>query len=192
MATVKCYLEADARISTDAGTLTNNYYNSVLATNSGYDWRFVIRPDLSDIPSGAEITSVTFHIYKEGGSDSTTDETLYRLRRSWIETQVSGSKATSGVSWTTVGAESTVSDRYSTQAGNIAQGGDSEWCEAEITVSEFEALLTNNTGFLIKRTDGSSGDKLWTSREGSTVGSAYAPYFNVTYVSQMNQVIIIS
>lgn len=191
MATVQIPIEADARICTNGFCDTDNFGNHNLATNETYEWRIILRPDLSSIPESADIESVKFYMYQEGGSDSSVVESIYRLRREFVENEVTGQRASSGVNWTTDGAESTASDRYAALAGSLTFNNSRGWESCDIDVTEFEALLTTNTGFLIKRTTGSAGDKTFTSSEGVTAGLDYAPYFEVTYVSSASQQIII-
>jgi len=192
MSTIFVYLEADARISTNSYAKNSNYGGANLATNSVYEWRSVIRPNVSAIPAGATITAVTFHLYQEGGSDTSGVETLYRLRRTFVENEVTGDRASNGEGWTTDGAESTASDRYATAAGTLTFADDQGWQECAINLSEFQELIdTENTGFLIKRTSGGTSDKTFTSREGVSVGINKAPYFEVEYEASSGQQIII-
>ena len=180
MAIIDLPIEADCRIGTNSGVLDTNYessFGNFWHTNGSYEWRTVLRPNLSTLPAAAVISSVVLYLFVEGGTDNQNVDNLYRLRRQFVETEVTGRRARSGVNWTTYGAENTESDRYPTSAGTITvPNSTQQWRTMSISVSEFNALVLNNYGFLLKQVSGNL-ERYYRSRS----YSGYAPYFRVTY-----------
>lgn len=84
--------------------------------------RSLIQWDLSSIPSNATITAVTFKIYDRGGDLSSNDRTfdIFRVRRNWVENEVTWNVYSSGNSWSTAGAGNTTDDREGTAIGSVA------------------------------------------------------------------------
>lgn len=158
-----------------------NYGSLVSITTNGsltYDSRICIRPNLSSLPTGVVITSVKLHLYvRSDAVAGTVTDYAYRLRRVFVENQVTWNSWSSGNGWTTAGAESTVGDRYSTLMGSVTHSIVNGWIEINLDVNEFRALITSNTGILIKRSDTNNTNKTHQSRD----NASNTPYFEVEY-----------
>jgi len=180
MATINLPVEADCRISTNLSTVTTNYESSFpnyWHTNPTYEWRTVLRPSFGTLPVDAIISAVTLYVYIEGGDSGAGNHRFYRLRRIFVENEVTGARARVGTNWTTYGAENTSSDRYSTQSAVLyVPDNTKQWRSCAFNVSEFNALRSSNTGYILKATDG-SGERYFRSR----TYSGYSPYFTVIY-----------
>jgi hypothetical protein len=70
--------------------------------NAGTDKRrSLIQFDFSSLPPGAVITAVTFQIYLSTSVLSDNNRTIraYRLKRNWVENEVTWNSYSSGNSW---------------------------------------------------------------------------------------------
>jgi hypothetical protein len=74
--------------------------------------------DLSSIPDNALLTTVTLTlaVNNDGGMEATDDVKAYRLKRNWVESQVTWNDYSSGNSWQTAGAAG-ANDRESSHVG---------------------------------------------------------------------------
>lgn len=182
MASIDLPFSADNAISTNSYAYNNVYNDNYLHTHGSYEWRSLIRPNFASLPANAIISAVALHICNEGGTNSNTIDSVYHLRseRVFVETQATGRSYKTGYLWTTVGAESTVSDRYSTSVCsiNIPTNAPQQFYSFSFDVSSFISDWASGAGFLIKRTGGDTGaERYFRSR----TYSGYTPFFRVTY-----------
>ena len=180
MATIDLPVQEDCFICTNSANWDTNFGNhNFYLTNGSYEWRTLIRPNFSSLPASAVISAVSLFLCNEAGPSASRTDSFYRLRRMWVELQATGHIWKTGSNWSTIGAENTSYDRYSTLMGTITipYPHSQIYYSCSLSVSEFDALRSLNTGILIKRTGGNLSDGYY--RSSQYTGSA--PYFRVTY-----------
>lgn len=98
---------------------TNNY--STEASSQAYP--FLLRPDLSGLPSDATVTDAfwTFGINSGAGDPQTV--TIQRALRAWVENQASHNDYSTGNAWTTGGAGGDGTDRVATTSASMSYPG---------------------------------------------------------------------
>ena len=148
--------------------------------------RSIIEFDFSTIPTGSIISSVTASLWIST-DDATTNLTQrwYRLKRAWVEAEVTWNEYSSGNSWQTAGAGG-ANDRDSSDSGRktIAHTatGEVQWTDWDI--DEIEAMVgagpawTNN-GFLIK--DDLESNHRWIYKSSDNATAAERPKMVIEY-----------
>lgn len=127
MATVT--LNATAAVHIELDNPTSNFNGNAFITIG--EWNGGAQTDRgllnfnvagAGIPSNATITTVTLRIYDEGLNYSSNDRTMrvYRLLRSFTNTQCTWNKADSSTNWGTAGCANTTTDREATDVGSIS------------------------------------------------------------------------
>lgn len=145
--------------------------------------RSLIKFNLSSL-MGLTINSIKLRARIVDGelSSNARDQSVYILRRNWIETEATWNKATSAVSWGTAGAANTSTDRYSTAIGttNIpASPVTGDWYEWTLNLTEMQKMITGtytNNGFILQAATEANDQIRYSSREG-----ADAPQLLVTF-----------
>jgi hypothetical protein len=108
---------SDASLRSDA-TTTNYGSATTLLIDGSPDYATVIKWDLSSIPAGKQITAATITMNVTDRSSGTYE--LYALRRPFVESEVTWTRASVGVNWSTAGANNTTTDRESTILAPVA------------------------------------------------------------------------
>lgn len=167
---------------------TTNYGTSILlltgeASNIN---RFLIKWDLSSIPSNAIVSSAVLSIYVNSDySNNARTLSAYRVLRVWTEAGVTWNKYDGSNDWGTAGCSNTTSDREATDIGNASVGANPVvGSEIAITLTAskvqewISGSLTNN-GLLLK-VDTENADSMWYhSHEGTTAN--LRPKLVITY-----------
>ena len=117
--------------------------------------RSLIKFDLSSIPANATITSATLSLWTSADLSSNNRVIrVYRLKVPFNETQVTWSRAISGVSWQTAGASGS-NDRESTDIGSVivlnneALGAEKQIMLTPARIQELVNGTFVNNGFII-------------------------------------------
>jgi hypothetical protein len=171
----------DTKIRSDA-TTTNYGAATVLEVDGSPDYAALLRFDLSAIPAGRTITSVSLSLNVTDVSTQVYE--IYALRRSWSESSATWNQAASGVNWSTVGANSTTNDRESTVLGTVSTGstGVQSFAFNTAGVSKVQAWVntpSSNHGFVIQDYVNNSDGIDFSSKENGTV--SLRPKLTVTY-----------
>jgi hypothetical protein len=167
----------------NSGATTTNYGTNVnlLDGRSGNTYqKALIQFDLSSIPSGSTIESATLQLYATATGNQQDTVNIYRLRRSWNETQVTWVKSDTATSLGSVGAANTSSDFVNTIiASTPINGGTGVWYSWTVT-NEVDAFVNHsvtNNGWLLYPTSPTGQEQTtFSSREGS-----FIPKLVVTY-----------
>lgn len=152
-------------------TFISNFADSNFGTNSQLQvgesnadtnaiQRSLLKFDLSSIPNGSTITSAVLTLtYEQAASFRASNNrtmSVYRMIRSWSETESTWSVYSSGNNWGTAGASNTTSDREATDIGTVALAtSDADESEKSITLTASKVqewvngTLTNN-GILLQ------------------------------------------
>lgn len=137
-------------------TSKNNLFNGFLSFDV-----------LATVPANATITSAELRLYEQakGGGGGLTLE-AHRLTMPWIEAQITGVQASSGVNWASIGgdyAATVVSSALVTNSGSV-------WDIWNITplVQEWVDSISPDYGLILIRQPGGGGSPkaFYTSREG--------------------------
>lgn len=98
---------------------TSMYCEHVSGVTDRVIWMKVT--DLSGIPSGSTINSVTVEIYRDSGfSSGGATHYVRRCLRDVLVSQLTGNNARTGTAWTTVGALSDGNDRAASNSGTMS------------------------------------------------------------------------
>jgi hypothetical protein len=135
-----------------SGTLAVGESNAAAAVG-----RALIKFDLSSIPSNAVITSATLYMTISADvSSNARSFRVYRLVRSWVESEATWNIAATGTNWGTAGAGNTTTDydptAWATTAftANETVGTEKAWA---LDVTEFEKFINGtytNYGWVIR------------------------------------------
>ena len=159
---------ADAMISAFTGTTTTNYGTDT--ANSGFGEqnnatgatkRFLIKFDLSSIPSNANISSATLSLWvKQDFADNAGTAKMYRLLRNWVESEVTATIYSTGNNWGTFfcANSSTDYDGSAEHASCSFGTGETDGTEMQFTftaggLTELKKMIDgtyNNYGWMIK------------------------------------------
>jgi RHS repeat-associated protein len=117
--------------------------------------RSLIKFDLSSLPADATVVSATLSLWtSQDLSDNDTTVNVYRLKKSFNESQANWNRSASGANWQTAGA-SGVNDRESTSIGSVAiLNNESLNTEKQISLdpSKVQEMINGtlaNNGFLL-------------------------------------------
>lgn len=156
---------------------------------TAFDRTFVLRFDISDIPSGSTITSATLTLYNAGTVQGGTTY-LYASLRDWSETQATWNVYTTGNNWSTAGCRGSSTDMtgtFGTSTGDFAN--------AAISASASEVTFASTADFVTLVQNALDGDGIvdmvahdtadagvyneWTASEGAT--ASQRPKLTVTW-----------
>ena len=179
----------DAYISSD--NATTNFGTSTLFQigewNGGTSVnRGILKFDLSSIPSNAVISDATLSLWVDGdlSSNARTAE-MFRVRRNWVESQVTWNVWSTSNNWTTAGAGDTTNDIDSTVCGSCSfTASESAGTQKDFTlvVAELTKLIDgtyNNYGWLFKMQTETNDE--YQMRSSSHATSANRPKLVINY-----------
>ncbi len=172
---------ADTKIRSDAAT-TNYGADPVLEIDGSPDYAALLRFDLSSIPAGKTITSVSLSVNVTDVSSQPYE--IYAMRRSWSESSATWNQASSGVAWSTVGANNTSTDRENTVLGALSSSstGVRTFTFNASGVAKVQAWVntpSSNHGFVIQDYVNNTDGLDISSKENGT--AANRPKLTVTY-----------
>jgi hypothetical protein len=151
----------DARIVQSDGGNYGDFINiGVGESNAGaLIMRGVIRFDLSSIPAAAQVSSATLSLWlsSAGSLRASNDRAirLYRIKRNWVESQVSWNVYSTGNNWQTAGCNG-ANDREASDIGSsnlrVLDAIDSEhqFALTPAAVQEWISGSVANNGVLLK------------------------------------------
>jgi len=148
--------------------------------------RTLIKFDLSSIPAGSTIDSVTFrlHIDNDDRSDNARTARIYRLKRGWVEGEATWDAYSTGNSWQTAGGTG-ANDYDSTEIGTASYTSNEGlgYKNYAVTASKIEEMITGgsftNNGWLVKMDTESNDAYAHSNREG--VNTANQPELIIDY-----------
>lgn len=180
MATAYCYSVADTKLNEAADT-TNYGSDTTISIDgsAGVRERPVIKFDLSTIPGGASINSVTLYVFNQSTLALTNTVPVYRVLVNWIEAQATWAVRTTGVAWTSVGCSGSGTDRAADAMGSLTIPNVADWYNCALDVAQFRLMQASNNGVVLYS---DAPTKVIRSREFGTPG--YVPYLAVVYVLQ--------
>ncbi len=112
----------DSTIQGSAKNTTKNYGSkSRLDADGNPDKAALLRWDLSGIPGGVTVESVSITIHVTNGSKSVYD--IYGVLGGWNESSVTWEQASSGITWGSLGAELAGVDHSAASFGTVASTG---------------------------------------------------------------------
>jgi hypothetical protein len=123
--------------------------------------RSVIKFDVSSIPADAVISGATLSLWRAGKFGTPVNTTLraYRIKRAWVEAQVTYNSYSTGNSWSTAGVGNTTTDREATDIGSVSiLNADAVGTQYDIALTPsavqdwVDGTMTNN-GLLLKIDD---------------------------------------
>jgi hypothetical protein len=151
--------------------LTTNFYNSSDPFAFDSPPRFyTLRPDLTDLPSGATINSVNLKLYSEVAFSSQV-VSIWECLKAWVAGQVSGNNYSTGNAWEAVGG-SGASDRGASALATITAAGTDDGVQLTSTaistalIAAWKSGATVNNGFLLYAPTGTFVD--WTGSADAT------------------------
>lgn len=163
---------------------------------TGYVYRGIIKFDLSTIPSSSVITSATLSLwtYSDASANARTMY-LYRVKRNWVESEVTWNVYSTGNNWTTAGCADTTDDREASAIGSIAlTASESMDTEKQITldasmVQQWVSGAVSNYGMLIQMDTELNDAYGFHSSSSATAG--YRPKLVIEYKSGRRMSILI-
>jgi hypothetical protein len=174
---------ADTRISENAPT--TNYGGATSITvdgdepnKSGKDVYALIRWDLSSVPAGSRVTSVSITLNVNEASKDTYQ--IYALKRKWVESMATWGLYATGQQWEVAGAKGSL-DRGE-QVGSVAspKAGTRTFTLTPALAQSWVDDSSTNFGILIGSP--TSADSFgFSSRETSTSGNR--PQLSITYTA---------
>jgi hypothetical protein len=174
---------ADTKLVENAPTTNYGRATPARATGddpagSGKDVYSLLRWDLSSIPAGSEVSSVSINLNVTNASNQTYQ--LYEINRAWVEQAATWLLYASGSSWEVAGAKGSL-DRGA-QVGTITPritGKQSSPISASV-VQRWIEDPSSNQGLIVANTTNTDAFD-FSSREAATVGNR--PQLQVTYTA---------
>jgi hypothetical protein len=147
-------------------------------SNRGTDVYALIRWDLSSIPAGSKVSSVSITLNVTNGSKTTYQ--LYALKRSWVESAATWQLYAANNPWEVAGAKGSL-DR-GTQVGSVPapKVGKQTFTLPASVVQGWIENPSSNQGIIIANATNTDGFD-FSSREVATSGDR--PQLNVTYTA---------
>jgi len=162
--------------TTYIGWSDDNYYRVAL-----------IKPDFSEIPAGAIVTSAKLYL-KLGSELSEYNHTLgvYRSKRDWVDTQATWNIYKTSNNWATGGARSTT-DKEADTIGTYALSASEAigWKEISLDTDSIQEMIDgvfSNNGFVLDFTDYAARASLYIFYSSKDATPANRPYFVIEYV----------
>jgi hypothetical protein len=174
---------ADTKLVENAPTTNYGVASPARATGddpagSGKDVYSLLRWDLSSIPAGSEVSSVSINLNVTNASNQSYQ--LYEINRSWVEREATWLLYATGSSWEVAGAKGTL-DRGA-QVGSITPrttGKQSSLISASVVQRWIDEPASNNGIIIANTTNADAFD--FSSREAATVGNR--PQLQLTYTA---------
>ncbi len=174
-----------------SGTPTTNYAtNTTLGVDGSPDDAVLLKWDVTAIPQGSSVFSASFTINVTGTSTDAYE--IYELKRDWVESQATWMIASTGVNWSTPGADgvSVPADRGTVVFGTVAgpTGGQMTIAFNAAGLAVIQNWINNpsaNFGIVIQDYLNAGDDLGFSSSEASPLSSR--PRLNVTYSTNANQ-----
>jgi hypothetical protein len=171
----------DTKLKSNAAT-TAHGSSTTIEVDGSPDYAGLLRWDLSSIPAGKTVTSVSIAVYVTDTSSEVYE--IYALRRAWTESSATWNAASTGVNWATPGANSTTSDRESTVLGTMSSSstGLRTFPLNASGIAKVQSWINSpstNHGFIISDYVNNSNGLDFSSSESSTI--ANRPKITVTY-----------
>lgn len=174
----------------DGSTDTDSWYASNAATNNygaeaylciGEDKdsvstrRSVLKFDLSSIPSNATVSSAILSLWLyQDNANNTSTVGVYRLKRAWVEAQVTWNIWKTSNNWSTAGGFHADDCEQTTigtlNLGNAEAAGEKQWSLNAAKVQEWISGAFANNGILMKTASESDDLYLYRSSEYATGG----------------------
>lgn len=165
---------------------TSVYIGVGQANSSNYDYRGLIKFDLSTIPSNATVSSATLSLYYCYGTDGVSNTIkVYRQKRAWTENGACWSYYTGTTAWAEEGGFGS-DDCEQTEIGSVTISDVTyEWKNISLTASKVQewisGTLTNN-GLLLKATDETTNNSYKSFNSSDyTDDTSLRPKFEVVY-----------
>lgn len=169
---------------TNFGSSTVIYIGSAIDSTH----RGLIKFDFSSIPSAAILSSATLEIYMSAeGSDFARTIGIYRIIRSWVETQTTWNIASTGVNWGSPGGANTTTDINPTAIGSKAMTtteavGFKSFVLNTATVQGWINGSILNYGMHLKNTSEADESASWTFSSSNNATSANRPKLTLNYI----------
>ncbi len=149
----------------------------VYPRNVGYNKRAMVLAGLSRIPPSATITQATLYLKQVQTFGATRTIGVYRMTRSWNETETTWNNATGAAYWSAPGGDFSA---IPTDTETLTWTGMLQWSSWDVT-SDVQAIVSGavaNNGWLLKDTNEDTSEAYWyfSSHEGSA-----PPYVEVEY-----------
>ena len=93
----------------------------------------VLRFSLADLPTGAVVNQATLRVHTTGGTTLDLWVDVTRLRREWVEAEVTWNVAATGQPWAVPGAKDIGRDRFPYVESSVLMTGDDRWWEWDVT-----------------------------------------------------------
>ena len=149
--------------TTNYGTSTETSVGDGNTAASGAH-RGIIKFDVSSIDSADIVSAATLSLYEHTAEDQhsvgTWSVKLQKLRRDWVEGEVTWNIWKTGNNWSTAGAGNTSSDIYSATTATVTLDGTVanafiDWSDAQLTsdVQDFVSGALSNYGWRIQAPD---------------------------------------
>lgn len=164
--------------------LPDNNYGSDWYLRLKYDTkRSLIRFDLETIPTSAQVTNATMwlYAYNRQGTAGPVELLAYRLRRPWVQSEVTWRRASSSQLWGQPGANDVIFDRDNSPAGRTTMNSVGVWYQVEVTQAVQWWVREPNTNFgFVLAGSMTSGEFLLYSND-YVVNPALRPRLEVRY-----------
>jgi hypothetical protein len=174
---------ADTRISENASSTNYGSSTTLIAdgdepAGSGRDVYALLKWDLSSVPAGSRISSVSITLDVTNASKDTYQ--IYDLERPWVEPTTTWLQYATGQTWQVAGAKGSL-DRGA-QVGSVAapKTGQRAFTLTSSLVQSWVDNPSNNNGILLASAT-SADDLGFSSREAATSGNR--PQLSVTYTA---------
>lgn len=144
-----------------------------------YNYRPLVRFDLSSLPSTAIVTTATMYLYCLGVSNSGASLTVnaYRVLRNWTGS-CTWNKYDGTNAWTTGGCDSTSTDRSATAIASTSFS-DVGWTTYTLSLAEFGYIRSSNYGMVLIPQN-SASDK-WLASNNYTTDTTKQPKLVIDY-----------
>lgn len=141
--------------------------------------RTLVKFDLSVIPANAIISSVVFSLFIfSDRSDTATTLNIYRLKRNWVETQVTWNQYSSGNNWQTQGGNGSNDREGSPIASRAFSATEPLNVYVNFTMPTSLAALDLGNGWILKTSVENNDGYDFRSRQG---GISERPTLTITY-----------
>jgi len=173
---------ADTYISNFGDQTTNYGTSGVLAIRSNDFRAALVRFDVSAIPPNATVDAAALDLYVDSQSNANPLRVaIYRMNRSWQETEATWLTATLGTAWAAWGANDAPADRAATAAVTFTMSAANTWYTVDITTLARQWVQdgASNYGLVLRGDAGSSVE--YRVRSSDTLAAVFGPKLTVHY-----------